>query len=205
MGSQNPAGAGVLAGEAAGAKRAPPPGEEELTIRAATCADVAELAQLYAITFAGNPDYRFVFSGTPAAPAPPGALLWLFERRVRLLLRCGCPLLVACAGAGCSSERPTIVGACGLVPFANKPTMWHFILEGLLLWPLYWGYGSLARALQLDKQNVQLSAAGGRLSSGREGSGKHSMRSVQGELSMMAVRPSHQVGVGAAGQPWSKQ
>jgi hypothetical protein len=66
-------------------------------LRHADASDVPALAALYAAAFALNPAYCFIFTGSPTAGPPPGALRWLFERRVHLLLKRGCPVLVLAA------------------------------------------------------------------------------------------------------------
>lgn len=137
----------------------------ELELRPATKADVTPLSQLYAAAFEANPAYRWIFSGSPHEPAPPGALEWLFARRVCLLLHCGCPVLVAVdRGSG------ALVGAAGLSPFSRKPGMWHFLRQGILLWPLWYGWSSLNRALNIDKKLVSRSAVGRPSDSGSGGS-----------------------------------
>ncbi|KAL4439195.1 hypothetical protein ABPG77_004097 [Micractinium sp. CCAP 211/92] len=137
----------------------------ELELRPATTTDVKPLSQLYAAAFEANPAYRWIFSGSPHEPAPPGALEWLFARRVCLLLHCGCPVLVAVdRGSG------ALVGAAGLSPFSRKPGMWHFLRHGILLWPLWYGWSSLNRALNIDKKLVHRVNAGRPSGSGSEGS-----------------------------------
>ncbi|KAL4428475.1 hypothetical protein ABPG75_002564 [Micractinium tetrahymenae] len=129
----------------------------DVYLRPACAADVAPLAQLYASAFEDNPAYRWIFSGSAYQPAPPGALEWLFARRVRLLVHCGCPLLVVvdrCSGR--------LVGAAALSPFSRKPGMLHFLRHGIVLWPLWFGWASFHRVLSIDKKLARLGRGIGR-------------------------------------------
>lgn len=188
-------GAGV---QAPGSRPAEP---DDLQLRTATPADVAPLASLYSAAFEANPAYRWIFTGSPDQPAPPGALEWLFTRRVRLLLQCGCPLLVAVdLGSG------ALVGAAALSPFSRKPGMWHFLQHGIALWPLWYGWASFSRVLNIDKKLARLVAAGGSGGGGGSGGasrdghdpasstggGRAGREGITGELVMMVVAPALQ-------------
>lgn len=149
------------------------PCQTSVEMRQATTADLPALAQLYAVAFEVSPSYRWAFTGDFEQPAPEGALSWLFLRRARMLLQRGCPLLV-----GCSSDG-ALVAAGGLVPFAQKPGQLDYVKNGILLWPLWYGWASLRRALSMDGSLASLLASG-------------ALSGVAGELSMIAVRPDMQ-------------
>ncbi|KAI3435521.1 hypothetical protein D9Q98_001587 [Chlorella vulgaris] len=148
-------------------------------IRRATAADVTALGKLYAAAFEANQAYRYVFTGTPTTPAPPGALQWLFERRVRLLLLRECPLLVLCQ----TSPPCSVVAAAALIPRARKPGMMHMVRVGILSWPLYWGMPSLKRALSMGSELTQAAESP---------TGPLAGLAVGGELVLMAVQPDWQ-------------
>lgn len=163
-----------------------------LRIRDVTPTDAASLSLLYAAAFDDNPAYCDVFrlrdADSPAAAASPAggagrasrhaaSLAWLFEKRVRLLLRAGCPFLLT-EGGGDGAP----VAAAALVPRARKLGALDMLAAGVLEWPLRWGVPSLVRAL----------ASEGRLRAPGDGS-------AAGELAMVAVRPGHQ-GCGEGGR-----
>lgn len=158
------------------AQAAPP--DVDVELRPACTAEVAPLAKLYAAAFEQNPAYRWIFSGTVDQPAPPGALEWLFVRRVRMLLHCGCPLLVAVdRGSG------RLVGAAALSPFSRKPGMWHFVWNGIALWPLWYGWASFSRVLNIDKKLARLATAGNPASvNSGSGSGSSSGNDASADL-----------------------
>lgn len=149
------------------------PAGTDVGMRPATPADLPALAQLYADAFEGNAAYRWIFTGDYEQPAPEGALPWLFLRQGRMMLRQGCPLLVACGADG------ELVGAGGLVPFDRKPGKLEQLKRGILLWPLRYGWASLRRALSLDGGLAALQASG-------------ALAGVAGELHMIAVRADMQ-------------
>jgi hypothetical protein len=164
--------------------------QEEWELRPATLADMPALGALYAAAFASNPAYCWIFSGAPGRPAPPGALRWLFERRAWLLLQQRCQLLVAtrrpggCSGSSTTDGGSDLAAAGCITPLDRKPSMWHFLRAGILAWPLWWGLASLRRALCLDGGLLQLLGPGGALHG----------HNIRGELVLMAVCPSCQVG-----------
>ena len=112
------------AGDLAPAPAGPPEAELEVELRPATHADLPAIAQLYSAAFEANPAYRWVFTGDPLQPAPPGALPWLFLRRARMLLQRGCTLLVGYSAGG------ELLAAGGLVPFDRKPGQLDYLING---------------------------------------------------------------------------
>lgn len=112
------------------------------TFRAATWADVPELGRLYAAAFADNPAYDEIFE--LSGQQKHAALCWLFEKRVQVLLYSHLPVLIAQSNANNNTQ---IVGACAIIPKKQKPSTWALLRNGILLWPLKWGFSSLRRAL----------------------------------------------------------
>lgn len=165
-------GRGAGEGQLAAAPSVPPSGDDQMLVefRQATPADLPALAALYSLAFARNPAYRWTFTGDAEQASPEGALPWLFLRRARMLLKKGCPLLVGCLGG-------ELVAAGGAVPFSCKPGTWDYLMNGIALWPLWWGGASLARGLRMDAGLLSMLGSG---------------PSVAGELSMVAVHPDWQ-------------
>lgn len=152
-------------------------------LRPATPADIPSLAAMYAAAFADNPAYRFIFSGSAAKPAPPGALQWLFERRACLLLWRKCPVLVVCAAPSPGATAPGKVLAAGaLVPSARKHSTLDMVRAGILTWPLFWGMASLRRVLRMSDTPAELMGPGAPLAG----------LALGGELVLMAVHPECQ-------------
>lgn len=142
---------------------------------------------MYAAAFADNPAYRFIFSGSAAKPAPPGALQWLFERRACLLLWRKCPVLVVCAAPSPGATAPGKVLAAGaLVPSARKHSTLDMVRAGILTWPLFWGMASLRRVLRMSDTPAELMGPGAPLAG----------LALGGELVLMAVHPECQVSLG---------
>ena len=137
-----------------------------VTVQPLAPEDISGLCALYVAAFTDNAAYRYVF------PEGDDALLWLFEARVRMLLACGSMYLVAKEDGG-----GAVVGGVACVPAASKPGVLTMLRHGLGLWPFLWGFGSLARALEIDAE------MGYRLADGPK---------WDASVALMAVRPGMQ-------------
>lgn len=105
---------------------------------------IDDLAELYATECLGNPAYRALFL-LDADEDAQQALRWFFDRRLRLLMRLGAPLLVAVADSG------QVIGGIGLVPPNCHPGLADMLPELASLVCSY-GLGTLGRLFSLDRQ-----------------------------------------------------
>ena len=119
---------------------------EACNIRDLEVTDVKELALLYSTAFADNPAYSYIFQYEPQSENHFESLFYLFEKRIQVLLSVGAKFLVAVTNS-------KIVGAVALCSKDKKPSLWKMASVGLFNWPLYWGFSSLFRALDLDQIN----------------------------------------------------
>jgi len=133
-----------------GANDTPPPTRlPEFSLRVATAADARPLAKLYARAFIhiNNPAYLSIFRLPQGSSRCKRALRWLFEKRVRLLVRCGAIILCAVIDSG---KGPVPIAAVGTIEATQKASWFDMLVVGLLEWPLLWGLPSLKRALALE-------------------------------------------------------
>lgn len=146
-------------------------------IREAVLSDAAALGALYAEAFATNARYRHVFQCADEA-SHAHALTWLFQRRVVMALRGGCPFLVSeceqpAVQEGASPTR-RLLAAAALVPHSRKAGPLDWLACGLATWPFLHGIASMMRALALYADSPP--CAGG----------------DEGEVVMVAVRTDSQ-------------
>ena len=124
----------------------PPPSPLRHILRDANPADEAELAALYTAALEYNPAFDSVFELRRDDPAGhERALLWLFHRRVALLLAAKAHYLVAV-----DEHTGALLGGAAILPRARKAGLWDMIRVGLLEWPFRFGLPSLLRALARD-------------------------------------------------------
>jgi ribosomal protein S18 acetylase RimI-like enzyme len=113
-------------------------------LRDASSADEAALAALYTAALEYNPAFDSVFERRRDDPVGHAdALLWLFHRRVALLLSAKAHYLVAV-----DEHTGLLLGGAAIVPRARaKASVFDMIRVGLLEWPFRFGLPSLLRAL----------------------------------------------------------
>ncbi|KAL6071435.1 GNAT family N-acetyltransferase [Balamuthia mandrillaris] len=102
--------------------------------------DLNDATRLYSAAFMDNPAYSYLF---PNKSALPQALVWFFERRLRIIQELGGMLW--CARLRSSSSSRLIGCVCACSPEAAKPPAWTMVRHGVLLWPVWWGLESLGR------------------------------------------------------------
>lgn len=131
----------------------------------------AEVARLLARSFADAHNTVYMFFD-PALRVR--ALPWFFARRLRLAKAVGGTIL----GLFDISTN-TCVSTITITPNNVQATVWHWIWQGMLVWPLLWGFDSFRRCLDLKKEISRASrtAKGGRCNM---------------ELLMLATSPEHQ-------------
>lgn len=142
-------------------------------------ADIEAVASLYADAFADNPAYCAIFL-IDDPRARRRALAWFFERRLRATLAAGNPFLIGHYPAGGDG----VAAAGGLVLPGTRPGLLAMLWHGLALWPWLWGWQSMWRLLDLDRQ---------------ASSGVVDEHGNEAELVMVAVAPNLRgQGVGSA-------
>jgi ribosomal protein S18 acetylase RimI-like enzyme len=115
-------------------------------LRDASPADEAALAALYTAALEYNPAFDSVFERRRDDPAGHAdALLWLFHRRVALLLSSKAHYLVAV-----DEHTGVLLGGAAILPRASKAGLWDMLRVGLLEWPFRFGLPSLLRGLARD-------------------------------------------------------
>ena len=146
---------------------------EGFSIRPVRVEDTDALAALYAASFEDNPAYWSIFQ-EPRRVEHTASLIWLFQRRIALVLRSGAQYLCAVDSAGVP------VAAGGLVRRSQQASLWDMVCVGLLEWPFRFGLPSLQRLLSMD-----------------DALGKDT--DSDGTMVMVAVSPAHQGrGIGSA-------
>ena len=109
--------------------------------------EISLLATVYLKAFDDNEAYRYIFPSSKNESIKKfndDGLLWLFERRLTMLLSNNALILVI------KDDDGIILGGVGSIQTSQKPGFCGMLQHGLLLWPIYWGYDSLSRALELD-------------------------------------------------------
>jgi GNAT superfamily N-acetyltransferase len=135
--------------------------------------EISLLAIVYLKAFDDNEAYRYIFPSSnneSIKKLNDDGLLWLFQRRLTILLSHGALILVI------KDDDGIIIGGVGSILISQKPGLCGMLQHGLLLWPIYWGYDSLSRALELDDAIVN----------------KQDETSCDAKIFMMAILPSHQ-------------
>jgi GNAT superfamily N-acetyltransferase len=126
-----------------------------------------------------NPIYGHIFTHKPTRAANLG---WLLTRRLFIIGDSGGFTLGAFERA---SGRMVGTVSVGSGEESQAPSTWSQIKNGVLLWPLYFGFPSLSRAISIGKEMTELD---------RKHNGPCDL-----ELMIMAVDPSFQRrGVGQA-------
>lgn len=176
-------------------------------IRSANPDDISALTDLYVQAFADNPAYGSIFSGLKYQHA---ALRWLFERRTRCLMACGCPWYIIVGPPEAASEPPpgtpiktTAADAAaapeGPAPAANSspaPSIQVLAAVGMIpfsrkpsLWTMLkfglWQWTFLWGRASLWRA-LKLGDACADIAASRPD------LNIKGEMSMMAVAPAHQ-------------
>ncbi|KAL6074909.1 GNAT family N-acetyltransferase [Balamuthia mandrillaris] len=104
--------------------------------------DLKDATRLYSAAFTDNPAYSYLF---PNKAALPQALVWFFERRLRIIQELGGMLWCARLRSSSSASSRLIGCVCACSPEAAKPPTWTMVRHGVLLWPVWWGLESLGR------------------------------------------------------------
>jgi ribosomal protein S18 acetylase RimI-like enzyme len=106
--------------------------------------DFKVISEIYVKAFYEQVQFRWVFQTD--GEAHKGALRVFFDGRLYLLRAYKETYLIV------AEKGEEVIGACGIEPNSCKFTLYDWICAGVLMVPLFYGYASLTRLLQLGDE-----------------------------------------------------